>query len=235
MITIFYREELKEYDFGPGHSFQGDRYEVFPQFLRENLAEDENYQIIKAEPASDEDLRLICQKDYIDFSQGYYKAANLGLSYPGSFSRFHSGDNEPIGRPGKLEEHNWKLDKRYKEIQEKEVMFELENTDDADIVLTGFGTSARICKAAMALGRKEGIKIGYFRPITVWPFPYKKLKEIGEKAGRVLTVEMNLGQMVEDVKLSVEGKARVFLYGRPGGGIPTPEQVLERVKLALES
>lgn len=137
-------------------------------------------------------------------------------------------------RPGKLEEHNWKLDKRYKEIQEKEVIFEVENADDAGIILTGFGTSARICKAAMALGRKEGIKIGYFRPITVWPFPYKELKEVGRKAGRILTVEMNLGQMVEDVKLAVEGSARVFFYGRPGGGIPTPEQILERAKLALE-
>ena len=102
-IALLYREELKEYDFGPGHPFQGDRYEVFPRFLKENLAEDENYQIIKAAPASDEDLRLICQKDYIDFSKGYYEAANLGLSYPGRFSQFHSGDNKPIGRPGKVE------------------------------------------------------------------------------------------------------------------------------------
>ena len=104
MIAILYREELKEYDFGPGHSFRGDRYEVFPQFLRENLAENGIYQIFKAAPASDGDLRLICQKDYIDFSKGYYEAANLGLSYPGQLSRFHSEDNRPIGRPEKVEE-----------------------------------------------------------------------------------------------------------------------------------
>ena len=103
-IGILYREELKEYDFGPGHSFRGDRYELFPRFLRDNLVEDNNYRILKAEPASDEDLLLICQKDYVAFTKEYYKAANLGLSSPGQFSRFHSGDNLPIGTPGKLEE-----------------------------------------------------------------------------------------------------------------------------------
>jgi len=103
-IVILYREELKEYDFGPGHPFRGDRYELFPSFLRDNLAEDDNYRILESEPASYEDLLLICQKDYVDFTSEYYKSASLGLSYPGQFSRFHSGDNMPIGRPGKLEE-----------------------------------------------------------------------------------------------------------------------------------
>ncbi len=103
-IGILYREELKEYDFGPGHPFRGDRYELFPKFLRDNLAEDDNYRILKAEAAGDEDLLLICQKEYIDFTKEYYRAANLGLSYPGPFARFHSGDNLPLGRPGKVEE-----------------------------------------------------------------------------------------------------------------------------------
>jgi len=103
-IAILYREELKEYDFGPGHPFRGDRYEIFPQFLMENLPEDDNYKFISAEPARDEDLLLICSKDYIDFTRGYFKAANLGLSHLGGFSQYHSGDNLPIGKPGKLEE-----------------------------------------------------------------------------------------------------------------------------------
>ena len=103
MLAIVYQEELKEYDFGPGHAFRGDRYEIFPQFLRKNLTGDGIYQIFKAASASDEDLRLICQRDYIDFSKGYYEAANLGLNYPDQFSRFHSEDNRPIGRPGKVE------------------------------------------------------------------------------------------------------------------------------------
>jgi acetoin utilization protein AcuC len=101
---ILYREELKEYDFGPGHSFRGDRYEVFPRFLKQNLAASGNYRVFKASPATDEDLQLICRQEYIDFSQGYYKAANLGLTYPGEFSRFQSQDNRPIGPPGKIEE-----------------------------------------------------------------------------------------------------------------------------------
>ncbi|MFC1977048.1 histone deacetylase family protein [Chloroflexota bacterium] len=103
-FAILYRQELREYDFGPGHSFRGDRYEIFPQFLRENLPEDDSYRILKAEPATDEALLLICRKEYIDFTKDYYRAASVGLSYPGQFSRFHSGDNSPIGKPGKLEE-----------------------------------------------------------------------------------------------------------------------------------
>lgn len=103
-FAILYRPELREYDFGPGHSFRGERYEMFSQFLRENLPEDDNYRILKAEQATDEDLLLICPKEYIDFTKGYYSAASSGLSYPGQFSRFHSGDNSPIGKPGKLEE-----------------------------------------------------------------------------------------------------------------------------------
>jgi acetoin utilization protein AcuC len=103
-IAILHREELKEYDFGPGHPFRGDRYEIFPKFLRENLPEDDNYRILRADPALDEDLLLICSRDYIDFTRNYFKAANLGLSYPGNFFQYHSGDNMPRGKPGRVEE-----------------------------------------------------------------------------------------------------------------------------------
>ncbi len=103
-LAILYRQELREYDFGPGHPFRGDRYEIFPRFLRDNLAEDDNYRILKAEEATDEDLLLICQEEYIDFTRNYFHSASSGLNYPGPFSRFHSGDNMPIGKPGKLEE-----------------------------------------------------------------------------------------------------------------------------------
>jgi len=105
-IAILYREESKEYDFGPGHPLRGDRFEIFPKFLKENLPEDDNYRFLKAEPATDEDLLLICDQDYIDFTREYFKAANLGssLSHLGRFSRYHSMDNLPRGRPGKVEE-----------------------------------------------------------------------------------------------------------------------------------
>lgn len=104
LIDIVYREELREYNFGIGHSFQGDRFEVFPEFLRKNLAPDKYYQLVKANPATIDDLRLICKDEYIDFTQGYYRAANLGLPYPGDFSRFQSQDNKPKEHPGKVEE-----------------------------------------------------------------------------------------------------------------------------------
>ena len=105
-IAILYREESKEYDFGPGHPLRGDRFEIFPKFLKGNLPEDDNYRFLKAEPATDEDLLLICDQDYIDFTREYFKAANLGLSlsHLGSFSRYHSMDNLPRGQPGKVEE-----------------------------------------------------------------------------------------------------------------------------------
>lgn len=103
-IAILYREELKEYDFGPGHPFRGERYIQFYQFLREYLPEDNNYRVVKADWASEEDLFLICQKDYIEVTKEYYKAAHLDLNYGGPIYRYHSGDNIPTGTPGKLEE-----------------------------------------------------------------------------------------------------------------------------------
>jgi acetoin utilization protein AcuC len=103
-IGVLYQEGLKEYDFGPGHPFRGDRYVNFHRFLRQNLAEDDVYRVLEAAPASDGDLRLICSDDYIRFTGEYYRRANLGDSFSGEFFRYHSSDNLPIGRPGKLEE-----------------------------------------------------------------------------------------------------------------------------------
>ncbi len=103
-VAILFREELKEYDFGPGHPFRGDRYEAFPQYLREKLGERKDCPILQAEPASYEDLLKICQPDYIDFTTQFFRAANLGLSYNGQFYQYHSMDNQPVGRCGKLEE-----------------------------------------------------------------------------------------------------------------------------------
>jgi len=105
-IAILYREELKEYDFGEGHPFRGDRYQIFPKFLREHLPEDDNYKIIQADWATDEDLKLICKTDYIDFVRNYYNSARLGLSLPAGYRvyKYLSSDNIPPGKPGKLEE-----------------------------------------------------------------------------------------------------------------------------------
>jgi acetoin utilization protein AcuC len=104
-VALLYREELKEYDFGPGHPFRGDRYEIFPPFLNRRLPAGNHYKFFRADRATDADLSLICKKEYIEFTKNYYQSANLGLNYHDSrFSQFHSSDNRPVGRPGKLEE-----------------------------------------------------------------------------------------------------------------------------------
>lgn len=103
-VTILYRKELQEYDFGPGDPFQGDRYEIFARFPTQKMPAEGHYRMLQAEWATDEDLRLICQRQYIEYSQNFYKMANLGLEYNGRSSEFHSADNRPYGRPGKLEE-----------------------------------------------------------------------------------------------------------------------------------
>jgi len=103
-IGILYQEPLKEYDFGPGHPFRGNRYEIFFKYLKETLAEDDNYRILKSAPATDEDILLICERAYIQFTKEFYRAANLGLSSLGQFFTYHNTDNLPREKPGKLEE-----------------------------------------------------------------------------------------------------------------------------------
>jgi acetoin utilization protein AcuC len=103
-IGILYQEGIREYDFGSGHPFRGDRFEVFLPFLETYLIESQHYRMIAADPATDEELLLICSQDYIEFTTAFYRAANLGLTHSGPFHRYHSGDNFPVLGPGKLEE-----------------------------------------------------------------------------------------------------------------------------------
>ena len=111
-------------------------------------------------------------------------------------------------------------------IKESEVRVEVVNTKDADVIIIAYGSIARIAKAAMEDARSEGLKVGFIRPITLWPFPEKVIAEAAEKCGRFLVVEMSAGQMVEDVRLAVNGRAKVDFYGRMGGGVPTEEEIL---------
>lgn len=129
-------------------------------------------------------------------------------------------------QPEKMEEINLRLQRKYKEMEDKEVRFQSKNLDDAEYVFTGFGLVSRIAMKAMDLGRAKGYKIGWIRPITLFPFPKRIYAEVAPKIKGILDVEMNAGQMVEDVRLSVEGKTRVEFYGRMGGVIPTPEEIL---------
>ncbi len=130
-------------------------------------------------------------------------------------------------QPEQMEQVNLHLQKKYREIEANEVMYQTMNTEDAEYIFTGFGLGARICMKAMELGRAKGYKIGLIRPRTLWPFPVKPYADIAPKIKGILDVEMNAGQMVEDVRLSVNGKTRVEFFGRMGGMIPAPEDILE--------
>ena len=129
-------------------------------------------------------------------------------------------------QPERMEKLNLVLQEKYRQLQ-KEVRWEEIQTEDADIVLVAFGLSARICDKAMNLAREKGLKVGLLRPITLYPFPTDAIAKLAEHAKAFLTVEMNAGQMVEDVRLAVNGKRPVHFYGRMGGMIPSPEEVLD--------
>lgn len=137
---------------------------------------------------------------------------------------------------GALEAHNNKLQARYREIEKHEVLCEEYRLDGAQIVTVAYGVAARIVRAAVDRARDEGIPAGLIRPITLWPFPSEQIGRAAESFPVFLTVEMSAGQMVEDVRLAVAGRAPVLLHGRPGGGVPTVEEVLGNIKqLTLHS
>lgn len=132
--------------------------------------------------------------------------------------------------PGVLETHNLKLARKYERIVKREIKYESYYCDDMDFLLVSFGTCARIVKEAVEQARKEGIKVGLFRPITLWPFPYNELRACMNKVKKVLVVELNLGQMLDDVKIAANNGARIFFYGRAGGGVPSPYEILKEIK-----
>jgi 2-oxoglutarate/2-oxoacid ferredoxin oxidoreductase subunit alpha len=135
--------------------------------------------------------------------------------------------------PSLLEEHNIKLDKKYQEMVANEVRVEVFNMESAEVVLSAYGTTARVAKNAIELLDAEGIKAGLIRPITLWPFPHQVFREIPETAKAILTVEMSMGQMVDDVKIANEGRLPVHFYGRSGGMCPEPQAIVDKVKEIL--
>lgn len=130
----------------------------------------------------------------------------------------------------KQEIHNLKLQAKYAEIKKNEVRFEEFQTEDAEYLLVAYGTSARVCQKAIQLARAEGLKAGLLRPITLFPFPSNRINELASKMKMILSVEMSAGQMVEDVMLAVNGKTVVHHFGRLGGVLHTPEEVVESLK-----
>ena len=122
---------------------------------------------------------------------------------------------------------NHELQAIYKEIEENEVRFEEYYTEDAEYLMVAFGSVARICLKAIEEAREKGMKIGLIRPITLWPFPTKEIQRLAAKMKGVLVCELNAGQMIEDVRLAVEGKVPVYHFGRTGGIVPNPTEIIE--------
>lgn len=135
-------------------------------------------------------------------------------------------------QPEDMEARNIKLQKKFKKIAENEVRYEEVMLEDAEIVIVAFGLTSRTCKKVVEMARQDGLKVGMLRPITLWPFPCDKIVELASRPSLrfLMSVEMNTGQMVEDVRLSVNGKKPVHFYGRAGGIVPTPSEILEAVK-----
>ena len=130
---------------------------------------------------------------------------------------------------GALEKHNLKLQAKFKKMK-KEILCENLLVDDAEILLVAFGACGRICKSVIRQARKDGLRIGLIRPITLWPFPSQIIEEAATKVTAFLVVEMNYGQMLEDVRLAVNTKVPVHFFGRGGGGIPRPDEIYESVE-----
>jgi 2-oxoglutarate ferredoxin oxidoreductase subunit alpha len=128
--------------------------------------------------------------------------------------------------PSKMELHNRKLQAKFAGMQEKEVRYERIDCDDAEYLIVAYGSCARICQKTVKLARQKGIKVGLLRPITLFPYPTKIIQEMTGKIKGILTVELSAGQMVEDVRLAVDGKVKVAFYGRMGGTTPAPNEVL---------
>lgn len=131
-----------------------------------------------------------------------------------------------LGQQGELYYHNLDLQKKYDRITAEEQRWETKNTDDADIIVVAYGTAARIAESAMDELRAEGLAVGLFRPITLWPYPIATLRQLAKNGSKVAVFELCLGQMVEDVVFSVGERAEIHFYGVPGGVIPTPAEVV---------
>lgn len=136
--------------------------------------------------------------------------------------------------PGEQEEHNLDLNRKYNQIQENEVMLEEKYLDDAELIIIAFGTPSRVAKTAIRDARAKGIRVGLIRPITLFPFPEKEIYEYTSRIKNVLVIEMNMGQMLKDVKIAAHKDAKVSFYGRPGGGMPFPGDVFNEIKKAME-
>ena len=138
-------------------------------------------------------------------------------------------------KPEVMEQRNLHLQQKYQTIREKEVRYATEHIEDADYVIVAFGSAARVAEKSIEVARQQGIKVGLFRPITLWPFPEKQLHELAQRCNGILVAEINAGQMIQDVRLAVNGKVPVEHFGRLGGIVPEPEEIVEAVKQLISN
>jgi len=131
--------------------------------------------------------------------------------------------------PDDLEAHVRKLEAKYIRAERLEARHETFETDDAEVLLVGYGITSRVLRSTVEMARREGLKAGLFRPITLWPFPKQALRDVARKVSKVLVVELSNGQMLEDVKLTLEGKVPVQFYGRAGGNVPSVEEIYSQL------
>lgn len=136
-------------------------------------------------------------------------------------------------KPEIMEQRNLHLQRKYKEIEENEVRYDTQQMEDADYMIVSFGSASRIAEKALEIARGEGMKVGLFRPITLWPFPSRQIAEAAKGKKGVLVAEINAGQMVEDVRLAINGAVRVEHFGRLGGIVPDPEEIVKALKEKL--
>ncbi len=133
-------------------------------------------------------------------------------------------------KPEVMEQRNLALQRKYEEIQRAEVRYDSQRLEDAELVIVSFGSASRIAEKAIELAREDGLKVGLFRPITLWPFPLTQLQEVAKGKKGILVVEINAGQMIDDVRLAVNGKEQVEHFGRLGGIVPEPEEIVKALK-----
>ena len=164
----------------------------------------------------------------LDFAEGE-KVEKPWAATGTKMQREHNIINSLFLKPEQLEKTNFERYERYETIKENEVMYEEYMMEDAEICVVAFGIAARVSKNAINEARAKGIKVGMIRPITLWPFPEKVIAAAAEKVKKFISVELSMGQMIEDVRLAVNGKADVTLCNRTGGMIPAPEQVLDAI------
>ena len=152
-------------------------------------------------------------------------ATNGTINHPGRRNVANSLHLDPYG----LEQHNIHLQKKYKEIAKNETQYELINMEDAEYVIVAYGTMARICRSAIEILNEKGIKVGMIRPITLWPYPEAAFEQIPENTKGILCCELSMGQMLDDVLIANNGKHRVGFFGRSGGVLPDPEEIVDAI------